>query len=834
MKKRSLRTRIRDNAICLYAFLIPFLIMLGIFILRNIYPFGDGSFMHSDMYHQYVPFLNEFTSKLREGDSLFYSWNVGIGSNFLALYVYYMASPFNWLMLLVPQQFLIEFMSYMVVFKIGLCGFTFAWYLTRHFQTRRFAVLFFSTFYAMSGFLAAYNWNVMWIDCIVLAPLILLGLEALVREGKCRLYCIALALSILTNYYISIMICIFLVLYFLVLWIDAPEKGRALFRFALYSLLAGGMAAVLLLPELAALYFTEFSDFNFPSKLKFYFSFYDMVARHCMDVQVETGLDHWPNIYCGSAVFFLIPLYLMNRRIPAREKITRLLLCAFLLLSFATNMLTFIWHGMNYPDSLPSRQSFLYIFLILTLCFEALHRMEGVCVKDLLLSLGCALAFLMLGEKIVTDDAFWSGSFYLTGIFLLLYALFYYLYQNRTGYKKLLCALTLILVIVESATNMMATSVSTTSRSKYLENHDAYQALVARTRANDPDFYRFEKFSRVTKNDGTMLGYPTASLFSSTANANVENRYDRLGMSESKVFYCFDGATPFTSALLNVRYLFSKTPNEDPALYELIDQEGEIYLYRCRYTLPAGFVLEESWDLESLSLFSAYENPLEMQNAMVQSLGVDGLLFDPLTVTENGNTVSFQAQKSGHYYAYTNQAKVSSVSLTSASRSKTFKKLNYDYIMDLGYHEAGEQITLSCDSVNNFQLSAFYLEESVLSQALSVIGSRPFTVDSFSSTRLSGHIAMEEAGTLVLPVAYEPGWKVTVDGREVTPSLFDECMIQVELEAGEHTVSLSFVPAGLIPGAVISLFCLACFCFLQSRTGTRTVQRLQKTLSRSV
>lgn len=112
--------------------------------------------------------------------------------------------------------------------------------------------------------MAAYNWDVMWLDVVVLAPLILLGVERLVNEGKCYLYCITLGLSILSNYYLSIMLCIFLVLYFIVLLIarnpseetsSAPlafprlERiknfyGKAIIRFSVYSLLAGGMAAV--------------------------------------------------------------------------------------------------------------------------------------------------------------------------------------------------------------------------------------------------------------------------------------------------------------------------------------------------------------------------------------------------------------------------------------------------------------------------------------------------------------------------------------------------------------------------------------------------------------
>lgn len=121
---------IRSNWACLLSFAIPFLIMLAIFIINGIFPFGDESFMHSDMYHQYVPFLSEMLSKIRSGDSLSYSWNVGVGSNFLALYAYYMASPFNWLVALFPDKYLIEFMSYLVILKIGFSGFTFSWYLT--------------------------------------------------------------------------------------------------------------------------------------------------------------------------------------------------------------------------------------------------------------------------------------------------------------------------------------------------------------------------------------------------------------------------------------------------------------------------------------------------------------------------------------------------------------------------------------------------------------------------------------------------------------------------------------------------------------------------------
>lgn len=831
-------TFLSDNKICFYSFLLPFLAMLAIFIGNGIYPFGDGSFMHSDMYHQYVPFLEEFLRKVKDGEPLYHSWRIGMGSNYLALYGYYSASPFNWLMLLVPQQFLIEFMSYMVVFKIGLCGFTFAWYLKEKFQTKQLSILFFATFYAMSGFVAAYNWNVMWMDTLVLAPLIVLGLERLVREKKNGLYCVTLGLCILSNYYLSIMVCLFLCLYALVL---VPELygedgwkaffkrlGDAVGRFAFYSLLAAGMASVILIPEAAALTATEFSDVNFPKKVTWYFSFFDVIARHAAGVQRETGLDHWPNIFCSSAVFFLIPLYAANRNIRLKEKVGKLLLCAFFIISFSVNNLNFIWHGLNYPDSLPARQSFLYILLVLTMCFEAVYRHKGFSAKELLACTGLGLAYLLLAQKLVDNDAFSTGIFLLTGALVALYALLLYCrekYRSNALAMRLISIFTLACVAFEATFNMAYTSVSTTSRSSYLDPLPAYQTLAERTMQEDTDFYRFEKFSRVTKNDGALAGYPTASLFSSTANAAVESWYDRMGMSESKVFYCFDGQTPFTSALLNVRYMFSRADNEDPDLYTLIGQQDDVYLYKCNYTLPAGFLLKDGWSLSSSELEASSSDPLDLQNQMAYSLGASSPLFKPVVSDTSDQKTSFTAKEEGHYYAYTKNRKADTISLDSASLTKTFKKVKYDYILDLGQHPAGETVTLSDKEEQALDATVMMLDEAVLAQVLDTLSQQPFAVDSWDSAHVNGHIDVTQPGQLVLSIPDEPGWTLKVNGQVTEHEAYDDTFLSVCLTEGSHTIELSYRPAGLTAGIIVSLMSIAVFfavCFLHRRKRRRS------------
>ena len=420
---RSGSSLIRPGDGLLAAFFVPIVIMIIIFIQRGIFPFGEESFLRTDMYHQYAPFFSEFQYKLRNGGSLLYSWDVGMGVNFAALYAYYLASPFNWLLILCPKAYIIEFMSYMIILKIGLSGLSFAWYLKRRCRSNSVGVGFFGIFYALSGYMAAYSWNIMWLDCIILFPLIVMGLERLVKKERGFLYCITLGLSILSNYYISIMTCIFMILYFgalLILEKPGPVKKyvMACVRFGIYSLLSGALAAFVLLPEVYVLKTTASGDINFPKTLSSYFSIFDMLARHIGNVETEIGLDHWPNIYCGVAVLMLFLLYLACKKISLREKAVY---CGMLLIffaSFSVNALNFMWHGFHYPNSLPCRQSFIYIFLMLFMCFRAFMYLKATPRRHVAAAYWGSICFVILAEKLVEQEHFHFSVYYVAILFV--------------------------------------------------------------------------------------------------------------------------------------------------------------------------------------------------------------------------------------------------------------------------------------------------------------------------------------------------------------------------------------------------------------------------------
>ncbi len=819
--KKVERKKCKLDVGLLAAWGIPCGIMLLLFIINEIFPFGDRSFLFSDMYHQYMPFFSEFTEKVRAGESLFYSWKIGVGSNFLALYIYYLASPLNWLAFLVPPSYLLEFMSYLVVFRIGLCGLTFCIYLRRHFGTNSFNTVLFACFYALSGYMAAYNWNIMWLDCVVLLPVILLGLERLVKEGKGILYCLTLALCILTNYYISIMVCIFLVLYFVVLLLNNERFIKPVLQFAGYSLLAGGMAAVVLVPAACAMLGTEFGSAEFPTELESYFSVLDELARHLMCVKAERGLEHWPNIYCGSAVLILIPLFTINSAIPLKRRFSMLVLTGILLISFSTNILNFIWHGFNYPNSLPARQSFIYIWIVLVMCYEAFLHIRELDKKQILHCFLASVVFLLFCEKFVDHEVFMVWVEILTLLFLVLYTvlLYYYrLYESREWIRAL-GGLALLFVMIEAGLNTYTTSVGTVSRSEYLEDISNYQALYGYAMKQTDGFWRMEKFARTTKNDGSLAGYPTASVFSSTMNSKVGYIYEDLGMRHSKVFYAFDGATGLTGAMLNVQYMFGATQDtfRDEAclsqdrMYSPVIDSGNITLYKCNYTLPFGYVVPMEFQLPELKTKDA----VKLQNQMVRELGITEYLFSKVKTFTKVEKAQMEVKEEGYYYGMITATGTAMVEATGDFGTKTFKDLKKNSIMYIGYLQDGQVIHLENgdeeDESRTISLTIYRMDTNVLRDALDLLSKQHMTEVVYDSTHISGHISLTESGKVLISVPYEDGWNIIVNGKEVEPELFGGCFIMLPLETGEYDIIMEYEPVGRTAGILLSIVSLAVF-----------------------
>ena len=816
---------------------MPVIILLVIMVFSRVWPLGTECILRTDMYHQYAPFFSELREKLRHGGSLLYTWDLGLGVNFTAIIAYYLASPLNWLVVLAPERNVIEFMTILILVRTGLCGAGMAFYLQSKDPRNGFGAFLFGMIYALSGYVCAYYWNLMWFDTVALFPLIMLGLERLIRGESGLLYGVTLALAIFSNYYIAIPICMFLVIWFFAYSVlETPGTLRTFFargiRFALWSLMAGGIAAAVLLPEIYAFTQTASSDNTFPKTFSQYFPVISMLARHMAGVQTEQGLDHWPNIYAGTAVFLLFPLYFLNRRIRVKEKAVYISICVFMLAGFSVNVLNFIWHGFHYPNSLPARQSFIYIFLVLVMGFRVFQCRRSIRRDHLAASFAAAIAFILIAQQTVDDDAIHFAVYYAALLITALYAGLFHLYLAKRAPLSKTALLLFILLFAELSLNTAITSLTTTSRTSYTKDNDDVRSLLGEL--DDDSFYRVEKYSRKTKNDGAWLHFRSMSIFSSMANADCTKLFKSFGCEASTNAYSITGSTPLIDMLMDVKYvLFGTKQDENPAR-TLIGEREEAYLYRNRYVLPLGFMSPEgmngAWIRE-------LDDPALLQNSLCDALSLPHVLIpeaQPGSSADGTYAISLSAD--GEYYAFLNSTKIKSVTVNWPTRKKTFENLDRRYLIELGDCKKGDLIRFTAEKEKDaLPVTVYRFDHAALEAAYDKLSKYPLEISSFGDDYLEGTIRVDTGdlgypsnrGMIFLSIPYDEGWKVMVDGEPVMIYKGLDALLSFYLSDGEHKISMRYVPRGLKAGMLISVFSMICMILaviLGRRTGRVSVE----------
>lgn len=809
------------------AFGLPFLICVIICIGNGVYPFGDNCILHIDMYHQYCPFFTEFLNKLQTGGSLQYSWNLGLGSDFVSLYAYYLASPLNFLILLCPKSHVIEFMTLLIILKISASGLTFFLYIRHHYKligkdgrmhkNQMIPALVFSTAYALSGFVAAYSWDIMWMDCIALFPLIMIGLERLVQEKKAGLYYITLALCIFCNYYISIMICIFLVFAFALLFFSQKKgKGGAILRFGWYSLLAGASSAILLLPEIAVLSVSGSAEGGFPKTAEFYFNILAELGRGAAVTSVYTGNDHWPNLYAGAFSLFLVWIYVLNRRISWKEKAPRIAMLVFFLVSFAENQLDYIWHGMHFPQALPGRQSFLYSFVLLSMGFAAVRKRKGTRIWHIAVAAIVSMALLLVagwyGDETVTEPV----SLVITALFICVYAVAFVL-TKITGKKKrqVFTEFAVFVAVAELAINMAATGFGTTSRVAYTEKQSDYEKLLEMAKEDNEEtgsgFYRVEDTGRKTKNDDSLYGYASATIFSSLMNLDVSHLFQSLFMEGGKNFYCYNGATPLSSSLFSVKYMLSDSALEESPYRTLVGGSGKSFLYRNNFSLPLGFVMDEQaiadWNVSTADRMASL-------NSFASALGAEGQMLYPATYVTDANAgdTTINIAEDGYYYADYESCTSDTLTVNrSDGWTKQYSKTSHRYLIELGECKAGDEIHILNSNMESIEFEVYQLNEKVVQQAFDALNAQTMQLTDMTDRKIEGKIQVQNAGRLVLSVPADEGWTLYVDGKETEIEPLADALVGVHLEKGSHTIKLCYTTPGVKEGAGFSLGAVVLF-----------------------
>lgn len=165
----------------LISFFMAFVMFLIVAIFRGLYPFGKNTMFVFDMSQQYVEFLGYLKHVIFGVDSWNYSFVQSLGGDSVGLFAYYLMSPYNLVLLLFGDNLALGVFT-ITALKIASAATTMA-ILLNH-RNHGYAVIPFAVSYAFMGYVIIYSSNIMWLDGIIVFPLVVLGLMKMLEEKR--------------------------------------------------------------------------------------------------------------------------------------------------------------------------------------------------------------------------------------------------------------------------------------------------------------------------------------------------------------------------------------------------------------------------------------------------------------------------------------------------------------------------------------------------------------------------------------------------------------------------------------------------------------------------
>ncbi len=861
--KKGFSGFIYKNRYVLLSFFIPFVIMTVAFALMGVSPFGNNQILVTDLWHQYYPFLADYQDKLKSGESLFYTWSVGAGTNYFALASYYLASPMNFLSVFIPSEWLRQFLAFSVVTKIALAGMFMSIFLRYTFKKNDYSIFMFSILFSFCAFFMGYYWNTIWLDTVALTPLVVMGTVALLREGKFKVYVISLALSVLANYYIGLFTCIFVgliyIAYTICNWNGSKKFFISLFKMAGFSVIALSITAFLMLPAFFGLQTTHATSSVFPSTYSInigtpadFMGTLDAVRKVFTNtlsfIKPNTkDADRLPNIACGAISLVLAIVFLACKKIKLREKLVCSGLLIFLTLSFIIRQLDYMWHGFHFTNMIPYRFSYLFSFVLIVMAFRAFMVIDFANYLDVIVATLGTLVIILLSIGVQESYAI-IGTSILAAIILLML----FLYSKRFIPKQVMSIVLILVVLAEcSATGYIGVKTTTITTMRDYPRGEGNTANVIESMNNrekdTPELWRAEMTSTQTLNDGALNHYHGISMFNSMANETTTIFMQNFGLMgwQSGNRYNYAESSPISDLFLNIKYLISRDGNyRNTYSYNEVYSNGNVKLLENNKYIPMGFMTNKellNWNYTDAE--DTY-NPIEQQgNFFKLATGINEDVYTPIQVKTQSHTSydkfpvnktsygkynfkcndssvtphlqwNYDIDETGYYFAYALVSKADNVNilLNNVQQGNSIY-IKRPYIMNLGQFSKGDKLSLSFDleagAEGTAQIYVAKFNEDVFEKGYNILKEHYMATDNHTDSSMEGTIDAGEGGLFYSSVPYEEGWSAYVDGVLTNITPVGGSMIAFELPKGKHTIKLSYIPKGYIPGTIISLMGLA-------------------------
>lgn len=779
-----------------------------------------------DSFYQYTGFL------LNYKNLSFYSLKSGLGFNFYATACYYLFSPIN-ILLLFCNIFNIDIIfTIIILIKIGLASLTMS-ILLNSYEKNKSSILF-GVIYSLSGFIITYYYNIMWLDSIYLLPLVILGLNYLIKKNKPLLYLITLSITIISNFYTGYMVCIFALIYFIITIINTNNinKKQVIKQFIIYSILAGLISSVVLLPAFYGLMmgkasgyarhdFTNYYGINKQNILMF---FHRLSPGSYFNGEQSNGPMM---IYSSLFATTLFVLSFFNKKFDLKYKISLGIMLSIFLLSFSFNIFDYAWQFFQRPVWWNSRYSFIFSFMIIHYAYLNYIKRDNIKLNKITYSLltffTIMLFFVSYLQKYITTVSISNKIIIIIfGTITLLFIFSYYTYQNNKQFKYYI----LVIVILELLINTyMAITANVSNRSiKSLKIYNTNTQNVIDMIPNKDD-YRAELINRHVFNDGLIYDYNGINYFNSVRNQNYVSfceDYLKFTVNShcSTLINYFD---PILLNLFNIKYLIGTEQN----YYQPVQKYYNTYIYETPFNSSYGYLVEK--ELKELKLDkkdSKYQNLTKLLNTMIntdteyyQEFNYNDykITFENGKFKNNRVTAIDKTKLVIAHITFTNKEKKVLISNNSNSLNSNINiKINdKSYQPNGNYYLINEgdnvDITINLNpnqkQLNDFKFYTMDLDS--LYRDINNLDDGRLIMDKKDHHLLNGHITVNDRNILFLSLPYEDGFIIKVDGKKVNYYKILDAFVAIDLEKGDHNITIDYVSKGFNTGLLLSILAIS-------------------------
>lgn len=856
-----------------FIYTITFLLLLPIVFLPFIVE-GKSFVWKLDGLDQHLPMLQYYGELLRgilsgKGFSMV-DFKLGLGFDTITTLSYYvLGDPIALFSVFMTRKNSIFIYDFLILLRFYLAGLSYI-VLMKYWKKDGIATALGALIYVFSGFtLYSCLRHPFFMNPLIYLPLILVGVELVLRRKKPFLFIAMIFISAISNFYFFFVLTIITVVYIVFRYVTHYRKtyDNVLLGFVLTGLRTGGfyllgimLAASLFLPVVYAFtnngrlgvgpeMVTGYLGYNY----KYYIAFFQGIYT--------TGVyaGYWTILSFSFVVIVSFAIILCNKRYWKLHMAYILILLGMFIPAFG-----YFMNGLSYVTNRWGFIMGLLVAVTFRMTYEKIFKLklkEMISLLLLLISYGI-LAYVFPSRQTVKEVFF-----YLLAVVIIVLILQTKWLKER---KILTRGIFYVMVFMTLAANgyMLYSSQYCNYVNQFLSEKTVdkytYQGTMSLiSELEDDSFYRVETYGDKALNEALSVGFNDVSGYYSLMDGSITSylkELEDLRQISAYRFHNLDNRT-ILDTLAGVKYFVTSNEMAAPYGYTL-QKEVTIgtkvyYLFQNDYALPLGYTYDNYMLKNDYDKLSALQKQNAMMNSVILNEDTDivskeqinadtaikkldvqvkadaGITLSDNQIDINNKratlTLQFQAPPNSEIYVRfgklsINKNKSASYSFYAKSDNSAKKKINVrniyynsyfgkeNYLINMGHNLVGDQNVVVTfprrQSLSYESIEVYSVDMSYYEDKAEALMQDTLTNIKQTKNHIQGDITLDSQKVMVFGIPYGKGWSAYVDGVKEELIQGNVMYMALPLKAGSHHIVLKYETPYLKLGCMISFVAL--------------------------